>query len=152
MKNFIHELLGEHQELAGDPDKAWLTDEHVLGMVMDLINTCKQNMVNQNLSFIYFLFIYWYKYQISKECFYYHSRWTKIFCFTLTYKAKTAISFSFDWKQSSFLLWRCTRSLSFVHLDENKVLYCIYSCSDNQGRYGGNTLPLSTFPGNAGKD
>ncbi|XP_022320258.2 cytochrome P450 2J4-like isoform X3 [Crassostrea virginica] len=39
VKNFIHELLGEHQELAGDPDKAWLTDEHVLGMVMDLINT-----------------------------------------------------------------------------------------------------------------
>lgn len=40
VQNFIHELLGEHQDFAEDPDKGWLTDEHVLGMIMDLINTC----------------------------------------------------------------------------------------------------------------
>lgn len=39
VQNFIHELLGEHQDFAEDPDKGWLTDEHVLGMIMDLINT-----------------------------------------------------------------------------------------------------------------
>lgn len=40
VQSFIHELLGEHRDFAEDPDKGWLTDEHVLGMLMDLINTC----------------------------------------------------------------------------------------------------------------
>ncbi|XP_061169736.1 cytochrome P450 2J6-like [Saccostrea echinata] len=39
VRNFIHELLREHQEYAEDSENAWLTDEHILGMVMDLINT-----------------------------------------------------------------------------------------------------------------
>lgn len=46
VQSFIHELLREQLNSAEESEKAWLTDEHILGMVMDLINTCNMNCIN----------------------------------------------------------------------------------------------------------
>ena len=44
---FIHEMALE-QERQSSGDEQWFTDEHIVAMAMDLINTCMFHFTNNN--------------------------------------------------------------------------------------------------------